>query len=297
MPLFLVILSALTHFGEGVMIKKSGAKEPNGGFIFMSLVSLASMLFFLLSYIITDAEKGDFTPEVIPYALLAGFLYCTASLFNYLAIGCGPFAITTLIVSYSIVLISGYGIAWLGESASPLTYAAFVGIAISLFLVRTEPQATDESSEKTEAPRLSLKWLIYVVLATLLSALFSIVIREQQIAFGGSVDNECMIISLGFSALLLLAFGIVQSRKNSLSILKSTAPYALGAGMANGATNLLSLITNTMMAISISSPTRSVVKTAITFAYSYFILKERFLPRQLFGVVIGVVSTVLLNIA
>ena len=198
-----------------------------------------------------------------------------------------------LILSYSIVITCGYGIIFLNEPASILTIIGFIIIAVSLFLVRGKD---DEKKEGEEKPKISFKWIICTALSVVLSALYGIVIREQQIRFNDTVSRECMIICLGFSALILFVVGIVRSKKESLTILKNCAPYAVAAGAANGATNLLSIVLNTMMAISISSPTRSVVKTAITFAYSYFILKEKFLPRQVVGIVLGVIATVLLNI-
>ena len=293
MPYLVILLASTTHFLESVMLKKSNKKTPNGGFLFMGMISLFAMLFAIAMYVFTDAEKGDFTPEVIPYALIAGALYCASSFLTYIAVACGPFAITMLILSYSIVITCGYGIIFLNEPASILTIIGFIIIAVSLFLVRGKD---DEKKEGEEKPKISFKWIICTALSVVLSALYGIVIREQQIRFNDTVSSECMIICLGFSALILFVVGIVRSKKESLTILKSCAPYAVAAGAANGATNLLSIVLNTMMAISISSPTRSVVKTAITFAYSFFILKEKFLPRQVVGIVLGVIATVLLNI-
>lgn len=73
--------------------------------------------------------------------------------------------------------------------------------------------------------------------------------------------------------------------------------YALIAGMANALTNTLSLLLYTMMPISVSSPTRSIVGTAVNFTFSYFILKEKFLPRQIIGVFLGASAVVMLNLA
>lgn len=293
MPYLVILLVSVTHFIESVMLKKSNAKTPNGGFIFMGMISLFAMLFSLGSYIFTDTAKGDFTPEVIPYALLAGALYCSASFLTYIAVACGPFAITMLIISYSIVITCGYGIFFLNEPASLITIIGFVIIAISLYLVRGKD---DEKKEGDEKHKISFKWVVCTALSVVLAAFYAIVIREQQIRFNDTVSSECMVICLGFSALILFVIGFIRSKGESFKIFKSCAPYAVAAGAANGATNLLGMLLNTMMAISISSPTRSVVKTAITFAYSFFILKEKFLPRQIIGIVLGVIATVLLNI-
>lgn len=293
-PYLIILLASITHFAESVMYKKSNTKTPNGGFLFISMVSLAAMLFTMCMYLFTDGSKADFTPEVIPYGIVAGIFYCVSCLLTYLVMGCGPFAISMLILSYSIVITSGYGIIFLNEPTSPMMFVAFAAIALSLYLVRGD-SSKEKKSEDGKEGEFSLKWLIYISLNLITTALYGIVLREQQIRFSNTVDNECMMISFGTSALVLLVAGIIQSKRETGKIFCACAPYALAAGAANGATNLLSMLLNTMMALSISSPTRSVVKTAITFIYSYYVLKERYLPRQIIGVVIGVAAVVLLN--
>lgn len=290
MEYIIILLSSFTHFLEQATLKRSNKKNSAGGFLLMGIVSFFSMIFFLAYYLFGDGSKSDFTPEVIPYAILAGIFYCTASFLTYIALGCGPFTITLLIISYSIVLISGYGILFFGEDASTITYIAFAIIILSLYLLRGKDKETGKK-------RISLKWLLSVIISVVTSALFSIIIREQQVRFNNTVTNECMIISLGLSAVILFAIGVIQSKRSTPRVLKDTALYGAIAGTANGLTNLLDNILNMMMAISISSPTKSIVKVTLSLLYSTFILKEKFLPRQIIGIIIGVAATIMINIA
>ena len=292
MPYLIILAAALTALTESATLKFYNKRHENGGFLFMSLISFASMLFFLIKYLITDTSKGDFTPEIIPVAILAGVLYCSASFLTFLSIRYGPFAISMLILSFSIVITSGYGIIFLGEEAGWLSYVAFAMISVSLFLVR--PKGDSDEGEKK---KVSALWLVCVLLSVACSGLYSVTLRAQQVHFENTVTNECMVIALGFSALTLFVIGLVTSKEKSLKILKESAPYGLLAGTANGATNTLTLTLHTMMAISISSPTRSIVGTAVTFSFSYFILKEKFLPRQIAGVILGAAAVVMLNLA
>ena len=54
LPILLIIVSRSVHQLEGVFIKKYNAKHEKGGFIFTAIVSLFSMVFFLLADIFTD---------------------------------------------------------------------------------------------------------------------------------------------------------------------------------------------------------------------------------------------------
>ena len=52
----LIILERFIHKIEGIFTKKYGAKYNKGGFIFTTMISFFSMLFFLCKDLITDAN-------------------------------------------------------------------------------------------------------------------------------------------------------------------------------------------------------------------------------------------------
>ena len=284
MAAILILLSGCTGLVEGILIKKYNAKHKKGGFLFTGLVSLFSMLFFLL----TDRGGLCFAPEIFPYALISGVLFCSASFLTYLALGCGSFTISMLILSYSGVFSIVYGLAVLGETASAFTYCGFAAIMVSLFLTRG---AGDREKKGT-----SLRWAIYILLSFVGSGMFGVVMRMQQIAFDNAYTNEYMIVTLGFSALVLLTVGLIRDGKDTWYILRHGGIYAACSGISNGATNLMGLWINTMMPISLSSPIRAGVKVILSFLLSKVIFKEHFLIRQAVGVAVGALALVLLNL-
>ncbi|MBQ9785553.1 MAG: hypothetical protein IJW29_08625 [Clostridia bacterium] len=284
MAALFIVLAGCTGLAEGVLIKRYNAKHEKGGFIFTALVSLFSMLFFVLA-----DKNGFFFPRgIFPYGLIGGVLYCSASFLTYVALGCGSFAVSMLILSYAGVFSIVYGIAFLKESISVFTCIGFVLIFVSLFLTR----AVAREGEK----RFSLKWLICILLSVFGSGMLGVLMRVQQRAFDGVCDNEFMIITLGFSAAVLLLFGIIKNGRDLWYILRHGGLYAAAAGVSNGATNAMGLVINTLMAISISSPIRAGVKIILSFILSKLVFKEHFVPRQIVGVVLGGVALVFLNL-
>ena len=284
----LITLSAATHLAEGVFIKEYNKRNEKGGFVFTSLVSLFAMLFFLFYDIIADKGGLTFLPEMIPYAVISGILYCSASFLCYVALQIGSFAISLLIVSYSLVFPTLYGIIFCGDPTTVFSYVGFAAIAISLFLVRGDSSKEDS--------KFSVKWLVIIILTSVGNGLLGVVMRMQQIRFNDAVTNEFMVITLLISAVTLFAVGAVRDKRDMLTILKRGTPYALGAGVSNGVTNLISLAVNMFVLISISSPTRSAIKTALSFILSVFVYKEKFMTRQIVGVVLGVIAVVFLSI-
>ena len=285
MAWILILISSGTGLVEGVLIKKYNAKHQKGGFIFTALVSLFSMLFFVL----TDRGGFYFPLGIFPYGLIAGVMFCMASFLTYVALGCGSFTVSMLILSYSNVFSIVYGLVFLKEKASAFMYIGLALIMISLFLTRGE-------YKEGENKKVSVKWLICILLSFVGSGMFGVLMRMQQIAFANTCTNEFMIITLGFSALVLLVIGIIKDGRELSYILRHGTLYAVASGVSNGATNMMGLAINMMMAISISSPIRAGVKLIFSFVLSKVIFKEKFLVRQLIGVAIGGVALVLLNL-
>ena len=137
---------------------------------------------------------------------------------------------------------------------------------------------------------------VMILLSVIGSGMFGVMQKLQQVKFLKTCDNEFMIVTLFFSAITLFCIGIITNGKNLLYILRHGGIYASVAGLSNGATNLLNLVVNAMIPISIAAPTRSGIKIVISFLISLIIFKEKLSRRQTFGVIIGAIALILLNL-
>ncbi len=284
MAALLIVLSGCTGLVEGILIKKYNKKHAKGGFLFTGLVSLFSMVFFLM----TDQGGLCFHVGIIPYGIISGILFCMASFLTYIALGCGSFTISMLLLSYSGVFSIVYGLAVLGETASVFTYLGLAAVMLSLFLTR--------GAGEKEGKKVSLRWLICISLSVFGSGMFGVLMRMQQIEFDNAYTNEYMVITLGLSAAVLLTVGLIRDGRDTWYILRHGGFYAALSGLSNGVTNMMGLMINTMMPISLSSPIRAGVKVIFSFILSKLIFKEEFLIRQVVGVGVGALALVLLNL-
>ena len=290
MAYLFIMFSVCAGLAEGFLIKAYNKKHEKGGFIFTAIVSLCAMLYFLFYDLIVDDKGLSFLPAMFPYAIIAGILYCTASVLTYYALQLGSFSITMLILSYSLVFNVLYGLLFLHESASAFTYIGLGLMALSLFFFR------GKSDEHEEKKKFSFLWLICVALSVFGSGMFGVLSRMQQIRFNDTLTNEFMTVSLGVSTIFLFVIGIIKDKKDCLYIFKNGSPYAFGAGVANGVKNMLNNVVYMLLPISIFAPTSAGGSIIISFLLSYFVFKEKFLKRQIVGVVLGAIAVVLLNI-
>ena len=285
LALLLLLVGKAAHQVESVSIKKYNQKHSGGGLLFTSLVSLFSMLFFL----ITDKGGLHFPKEMFLYAVPAGICYFSASYLTFLAYECGSFVMTGLFLSYNLLFSIGYGLFFLKDPATPLTYAGLVLILLSIFLVRNDKKEGD-------SVKISPKWVICMTLSVVGCGMLGVLMKMQQLKFDHA-DNEFMIVTLGVSALTLFVLGLIKDRRNLGRTFIKGAPYATLAGISNGATNLLNLTVTRMIPLSISAPSSAGIGILFSFLLALFLFKERLSRRQLVGVAMGAVALVLLNLS
>ena len=287
-PLLLALLASAVSLTEGILIKKRDGTYDKEGFCFTAIVSFFSMLFFVVKNLITVGRPFSFTPELLPYAIAGGICYASASFLTYIALGCGSFTLSMLILSYGGLFSIGYGLLFLKETVSPFAIAGIVAILVSLFLTRPV-------KKEGEKKKVTLKWIVSIGISFVGSGMLGVLMRVQQIRFETVHDNDFMIITLALSALLLFIAGAVRNKRELGAAIRAGGIWAVLAGISNGVTNGLSLVVTTMLPLTLVSPIKAGSKILLSFLLSLFLFREKFSLRQLVGVGVGTAALILLQ--
>jgi drug/metabolite transporter (DMT)-like permease len=286
----LMIAGVAIHRIEAISIKKYNEKHGKGGFIFTAILSFVAMLFFIAKDIIIDPTGLNFTLDLVILGLLGGICYASASYLTFVATGCGPFVLTSLFLSYTVLVSMGYGLFVLGEPATVFTYIGIVLIVLSLFFVRAE-------KKEGKGVKITLKWVICVALGFAGNGLCSTVQKlAPHYAKAPLNQNLYMIIALGISASVLIAASFLAKERDRGTTLRRGAPLALVCGLCNGGVNLLVLFLNGRLPASVMFPAISAGQIILVCAYSLLSCRERFTPRQWLGFGVGILSLILLNL-
>ena len=155
--------------------------------------------------ILTDKDGFNFPMTLLIYAMLSCLAYAGGFYFMYLALRLGSYANTKLVSSLSGIVIVLYGIVFLNEGSSILTWIAVFLVFFSVFLMNYSGAGNE---------KINLKWLFFALMTVVTSCVLGISKREQQIRFNGEFDNEFMIISLFGAFVFLFVLGLVKSGKN-----------------------------------------------------------------------------------
>lgn len=285
MVIILMVVCALLKMAEGALIKKYNSKHSEGGFIFSGIVTLFAMLFFVF----TDKNSLEFPPLVWLFGIAAGVCYFSATIFTYMALGCGSFALTMMILSYAMILSIIYGIAFLKEPLTLFTCIGIILVLISIYFIRAE------NKEKTVKKSITPFWILAMVISVFTNGFVGILTKMQQVSLKDAYSNEFMIVCLGFSTVTLLTVGALKERGKVFYILKNGGIYAALAGLSNGAKNLFNLIAQMIIPVSLLAPLGAGINNLVTFLFAFFVFKEKLSKKQIIGALLGTLALVLFN--
>ncbi len=283
MQIFLIFLAAVLMSAQGVFQKQYNikTKSPNV-FLFTMAVSLAALVFFVVS----SGFSLNFTISILPYSVGFAVSYAAATCALVYAVRCGSLAITNLILSYSLIIPTLYGIIFLKDNIGFNTYIGIALLLISLFMLNKK-----DSDEKVN---FSVKWLVFALISFVGNGMCSTVQKIQQMKFEGAYKSEFMIVALLIVSIIMFIGAIVQG--NIKKEIKGCVKYATACGIANGGVNLLVMILSGLVPNAILFPTLSAGGIVLSFIIAVFIYKEKLSKVQLVGYLVGIVSVILLNV-
>lgn len=282
-----LLLSSIIALGAvgNVAQKEYNKRAINTVFLYGCMCSLFAALFFTVSSL---SGGLNFTIEFLPYSMIFGISYLGANVFGFLSIKEGSLSLSALVISYSLILPTLYGLIFLDEEISATMIIALVLLIVSLAFINLE--------KKGEKKKITLKWIIYVALAFVSNGACSISQKVQQVNFNGAYKNEFMIVALVIVFVVLMTLSLVYEGKYLAHNMKNGILWFSFAGVSNGAMNLLVMVLSATMAASIMFPAISAGGIVVAFVISMLIYKEKYSILQYVGAGLGIAAVVLFNI-
>lgn len=281
---YLVLALIVVGCSVQQIAKKSyNVRNVGGVYIFSAATTFMAMLFFAA----TSGVTFEFSAEAIWYSIAFASAYSVATVFSMLAIKTGPLALTSLIVSYSLIIPTVYGLVVLDETMNIWLGVGMFLLLASLFLINME--------NKSEEKQITLQWSVYVFLSFIGNGACSTIQKVQQISFDGRYKNEFMIIALLIAAIVLLAFAGVTEKKETIKSLKKGFGFYTICGLSNGLVNYLVLVLSNKMPASVMFPVISAGGVVLAALVSVSIYKEKLSPQQWLGATLGTLAIIALS--
>lgn len=278
-----VILATATH---RVASKVYTKRIQRGAFTF-SVLNIGGAI---IVYALFGGVGFDFPPRLWLYAVVFSVFYLAAAVCILLAIMEGSLALTSLIVAYSPVIPTVYGLLFLHEKASVTLFIGILFLAISLVLINPKKDAGEV--------KITFKWVIFVVLGLIGDGAKSTMLKTQQLDFGGLYKNEFLVISFAISAVVCLVIALTREKGHMKTNLRGGGVLGIVCGLLTGSINLCTSLLaapSRNMPASIMFPLISAGGIICSLLVACFIFKEKLSKQQLLGLALGIVSIVFLG--
>jgi len=264
---FLVLLSVSAASGLSLSYKL-GAKrtvDPVSSPPLMCCMA-AALVCLVYSGLAFILDGGIAFPQKVSiwYSVMAGVAYTTAALGYLLALSCGPYSVTLIVLNISSFMPILYSHLFLDEPVSSWQLAGLailVGACVTLTVLR---------SRGNKGGKFNLKWMLYALLTFVANGMINFAIRLNTTLTPDTSRNSLFAVAYALAAVLCFVFFLVSG-----GIRKQISPKPLMAPAIGVAASLTFQLTP-----------NSILPLYLTAALQYPLVNGMTI---LAGVVIGVV--------
>lgn len=285
----LLVKTAMTLFCK---VYSKNTKEFQGA---SSLFNLVQCTVILLTWGILYFADYSFDASVLWYALLFGVLYFFGNIGYMLAIKNGPLFLSNLFLNLSSVSLVVWGFFFWNAKVNALVIFALVLVVLSVFLCMYKKKDAENTGENRE--KITLKWVVFMIMAFVGNAGVGIVSRTQQIAYNGQHGSMLMFYGTMIAVVVAVVDFVRVDKTGLKTIEKKQNAYPILAGVTNFAVNLIGLyFATTPLSTNIIYPVLGVGCLMLVTICSKFMFKEKMTKLQWVGILIGAVAIALLSI-
>jgi drug/metabolite transporter (DMT)-like permease len=269
-------------------------KKSNHSTVFNALRALASfMMFFGMACL-----KGfDLHIPTLVFGLIYGGCLCLSMYSGYMALCLGKMALTSMLVSFSVIIPLLFGITFGGEKITILQCFAFLFLFSSIILTNFDKIFTknEEHMEKGKSRNTYPLWILFVALTFISNGACSVLQKEHQTLFPKLYSNEFMLFAM---LLCSLIFSIVCISKTGLKETFGSKGKLCGvlSGIANGLASFLTLTLAGFENASVLFPIISVGTLLGALLCGRLVFGEKLKPNHYLAIALGAAAVVLLKL-
>ena len=276
----LIVLLSVTQSASTKMFNRGSSNSS----FFNATKSLSALLLFAIMAI----PGFTFHLPTVIFGLAYGASLCLSMYAGYKALCLGPMALSSMLVSFSIVLPLLWGITFGGETLSGLKY-----IALALLFVAIISTNLDKIKGGGKETKYGL-WLTFVGITFLCNGVGSILQKQHQTFYPELYSREFMFFAMLFCSVIFTAIALT---KLSPSDIKSTKGkhFGLISGFCNGMASFLTLVLAGFENASILFPIISAGTVLSALLCGRFVFKEKLKINHYVALVVGIVAIVFLK--
>lgn len=280
-----IVLASVTQSASTKAFNKTGGSS----LIFNALKTLSA---FVLFFIISIPGFTFHMPTVL-YGLAYGLALCLSMYAGYRALCLGPMALTSMMVSFSLIIPLCWGILVREEPFGLLKGVGLTLLFAALLLVNAHNLKASRPDEKPASGQ--GLWLLFVALTFACNGVCSILQKEHQTAYPSLYNREFMLFAMLLCTLVFVTAALVRV---PFSAYKTAARKGFGilSGVTNALANFLTLVLAGMENASVLFPIVSAGTILSALLCGRFVFKEKLRVNQYVALVLGITAIVFLKL-
>lgn len=285
MDLIIYLLIVAASVAQSAATKAFNRRSAHSAVFNAVKAGTALILFALMA-----APGFQFHLPTLLFGLVYGGGLCLSMYAGYKALCLGPMALTSMLVSFSVMIPLLWGVTVGQETLNAVKCAALLLLLCAIVLTNADKLRNGQKKQENH-----LLWLIFVGLTLLCNGVCSILQKQHQTLYPESYSREFM-----FFAMLLctVIFTFSALKKFSFQRIRETAGkrYGVLSGVTNGVANFLTLLLAGFENASVLFPVISAGTILGALLCGRFVFKEKLKINHYAALIAGIVAVVLLKI-
>jgi drug/metabolite transporter (DMT)-like permease len=244
-------------------------------------------LFSFLPFLVVSFFGFTFHQNTILYGLAYGALMCLSMVAGYLALKNGPMALTSMLVSFSIVIPIVFGLC-VGETLNAFRIVGLCVLVVAMVVVNLNKHTKDGKISY-------FKWLTCVALTFVANGVMSIIQKLHQTECPSQYVNEFMTVGMFVCSLFFCVCALIKVRPKRILQIKGKKFGAL-AGICIAVANFCTTMLVGMENASALFPAITAGALALNLVCGLVVFKEKLKLNHYIAVVFGVCAVIFLKL-
>lgn len=225
-------------------------------------------------------------PTVI-YGVFYGVFLIVSMYFGYKSLEIGPMSLTSLIVSFSVIIPIVYGIGFCGESLNGFKITGLIFLVIAIISVNSKKITFEKNKENYRF------WLICIAATFLSNGFCSVLQKMHQINYPGKYCSEFTLVAMIVCFVIFTA--IYMSNENK-KITCSGKKYAALSGIAVAGVSFLTMKLTGMENAAVIFPAISAGTICASLFCGVTIFKEKLKYNHIIAFLSGITAVIFLKL-
>lgn len=270
------LLNAVCYAGQSATGKQYAAKGGQAH-IFNLSKSFSAALLFLIWLLFSQRVPHIAT---VPFAILYGICLAVSMHTGFMALSCGPMALTSIMAAMSLVIPFVWGLFFWHERISLFAGIGLLLLLCAIVLIHFKKQSG-----------FSKKWLLYSLITMVANGFCSVIQKYHQVRFPGQYQVDFMLFSTAVVLLIITLKGVFQKQ-----ITLHFSGLGACSGVLNGLANFIVLLLASNESAVTIFPLISAGNVMAAWLSGVILFREKIYKTQLWGLLAGILGIILLKL-